>query len=183
MKEEKSFYEQEKEVERQKVTEQKPAFFNKETLKRVSLIGLSVIVGIMISKGISKSTKQTEPVYETTMGYEYTYDEFDVVDPIEHIAYVAPSGYTLQGDKAVKRVTSFIQAKEKKDKEGNIYYELPEGYTLVYIDDMACGQKTTEEIIDAATVTTYEAPEGYILIGDKCYKIVREEKEIPIKSR
>ena len=52
-------------------------------------------------------------------------------------------------------------------------YFAPAGWTL-------SGTTATRYITEtrsADTITTYSAPEGYILIGDKCYKIVEPEEK------
>ena len=89
----------------------------------------------------------------------------------------APSGYTLEGTKCVRTVktVSYLLVKQHEEN-GQVTYSVPEGYTLEYIGGKPAATRYETQAINATARTTYEAPEGYILIGNKCYKIVEPEK-------
>ena len=93
------------------------------------------------------------------------------IKPTQEITYVAPEGYVLVGDKAIK--AEYVSpAKAIEDNEGNIKYVAPEGYVLV--GDKAIKEEHYTKMIAANKNIKYVAPVGYILKDGKATKQITE---------
>jgi len=135
-----------------KVTGVEPLYMVEEAIERAKLLGLLAIVTGLISLGLN-ITNIVMHQTDDYMGTEYY--KYQTAEPVEETQYTAPAGYALE-------------------------YRNGEAYAVKHVIRTESGTnetKATTEVRRADTVTTYSAPEGYILIGDKCYKIVEPEEK------
>ena len=178
----KSFYEEELNRERQKVTNEENLNLSNKNLKKYTLVALGALVLGLNIYGVSKYVnKPTEPSFESDYAYSFDINETDWCEPIENVRYLAPNGYTLEYidgvPKAVKTTISYANVTTITNSEGVITYSAPTGYSIENRDGQLVAVKQEKEIVDVVTVTEYSAPEGYMLIGDKCFKINETENK------
>ena len=93
-------------------------------------------------------------------------------DPIATTRYSAPEGFVLSGTICTKKEYCEPTA---TTINGKTVYTVPQGYALEYVDGKPRGVKTVT--CNATATTTYSAPEGYVLIGNKCYKVEAPTEE------
>ena len=135
-----------------RVTGEEQLYMAKKAIEKARLLALlSIVLGLSsLSLGVTNMVMHQTDDY---MGTEYY--KYQTAEPVEETQYTAPAGYTLE-------------------------YRNGEAYAVKHVIRTEPGTnetKTTTEVRAADTVTTYSAPEGYILIGDKCYKIVEPEEK------
>ncbi|MBQ4031029.1 MAG: hypothetical protein II625_04670 [Bacilli bacterium] len=143
--------------------------------KRLKTRALAVLLAGVIglnAYGIYKWAKNSpEPTKEPSISYDVT----DCVEPEVVTRYVAPSGYTLTWidgvPYAIKEITTKVSPTKVQTEDGKTIYTAPAGYVLTTIDGEPVAVSTEKIMISPSVVTEYKAPEGYILVGDKCYKI------------
>lgn len=95
--------------------------------------------------------------------------------------YTAPVGFTIQREDgkvvASKTITETIAPTATTDENGKTIYTAPEGFTLQNTEEKVIAVKETTERVAPIATTVYTAPEGYVLIGNRCYKILYPEEE------
>ena len=151
--------------------------------KRLKNIALSVLVAGVLALngyGIYKNMTKPEPIITDEYGITYEFDENDWVEPIVNTRYVVPSGYSLTwidgAPYAVKDTKVYGNITTYTTEDGKTTYAAPSGFMLAYENGQPVAVKLTRTTVDVATVQEYSAPEGFVLVGDKCYRIVDQVK-------
>ena len=147
--------------------------------KRLKNIALSVLVAGVLALngyGIYKNITKPEPIITDEYGITYEYDEKDWVEPTVNTRYVAPAGYTLTwidgAPYAIKDTKVYGNITTHTAEDGKTIYTAPAGFMLAYENGQPVAVKLTRTTMSPATVQEYSAPERYVLVGDKCYRIV-----------
>ena len=140
------------------------AYETESKLKKAALIGLSALLIAMGTNYYMYNHATVE-----TDGVEYY--RYQTVAPIERTTYSLPSGGILTSRNGEPIGEIRINATVTQNEEGKTVYTLPAGYSLERKDGKVYGVRYVEPL----ETVTYEAPEGYVLVGDKCYKMVEQE--------
>lgn len=165
-------------VEKKKITKSEEANLSTKKLKTYALYaGLILVIGLN-AYGIGKYLHDTEPKkpeFQSDYAYAFDINETEWCEPIENTQYFAPTGYTITWidgkPVAVKESKTYSSVTTITNSEGNIIYTAPEGYALEYQNGKPVAVKYNKEYANVVTSTQYVAPAGYVLIGDRCFKI------------
>lgn len=170
-------------VNKKKVIKSEEANLSTKKLKTYALYaGLILVIGLN-AYGVGKYLHDTEPKkpdFQSDYAYTFDINETEWCEPIENTQYFAPAGYTLTWidgkPYAVKETESYTSVITITNEAGTTTYAAPEGYRLEYRDGKPYAVKTSTEYADVVTSTQYVAPAGYVLIGDKCFKLNETEE-------
>ena len=107
---------------------------------------------------------------ETDLYGDIKYYKNITTEPNIRIFYSVPSGGTLTctptGYVGIQKAILEPQV----DENGEVFYEVPEGFTTTIEKGKVIGVRE----VPAHSTPMYKAPEGYVLIGDTCYKIASQ---------
>lgn len=181
----------------------------KDKITRFAAAGLIVLVGgLSIGKYVESTKVEAQSL--PSIGHEQSIELNDqqemqtilmgkkeTINYIDAIAktvdgtttYVAPSGYTLDGNKAYKTETTFFIPAKTVNENGEEVYTVPEGCTLEKVNVIGdcfdtegkkvVGKREIKLYIDATItdvggINTISVPDGYTLEGKRGYKTVTE---------
>ena len=143
------------------------AYEQESKLKKAALIALSALL-------IAAGTNYYMYNYATVETDGVEYYRYQTVEPIEGTTYSLPTGGVLTSRNGEPIGEIRVNATTIHTEDGKTVYTVPSGYSLKQENGMIYGVR----YVKPTETVTYRAPEGYILVGDKCHKIVEPVERV-----